>query len=153
MAIVGSRCDYEATLAAPAGSALEGQAKSRLSVQDRRPALAGNRPTISVDGDVVRVESDPHDAPWPGWRRLPAIGPFCHLTFRKAELRGFELIVPGIGAVVRAGYVGRLQLDRHGGGPGFEVVQRAAVTLLDGSEPVGRWVVNSMKLVDWEEGC
>jgi hypothetical protein len=149
MAIVGSQCDYEATLACAAGNVLEGLAKSRLGVQDGRPALTGARPTIRVDGDVVRVASDPGDGPWSGWRGLPLIGPWCHLTFRKAEVRGFELIVPGIGAALRSGYLVRLQLHRYGGGPGFEVVERAAVTLLDGSEPVGHWVVNCVKLVAW----
>jgi hypothetical protein len=84
------------------------------------PGLAGLRPTVRVEGDRLRVDSDPAERPpaaWTEWLTLvvpPLHDRWLDRCHRRAQVRAFEFDIPGLGARLREGLVLRVRFEING---------------------------------------
>ncbi len=144
--------DYEVTLVparpreAPYRDSSIGWTGTAVSLPASRgelPGLAGARPIVRVAGDRLRVESSPAERPAAAWTEwLVLLVPPLHRRWISrsllgAQVRAFELDVPGLGVRLREPLVLRVRCEfsAPGGGSMDDLV---VVSLREGAEELWR---------------
>jgi hypothetical protein len=148
--------DYDVTLATAPDGSFTGRAVSRQELSGCVPGLAGSRPRVRVAGETIRVESDPSERPpanWTYW--LLALVPVVWISppffinrwrdrqRRSAQVRAFDLLVPGILSQLRSGVTLRICQNAQ------IAKQLAEVTLGNGQIPLATWTPQEISRVPW----
>jgi hypothetical protein len=133
VAISGSWwCDYEVVRTGGVGGIYTGVARSLQAAGGGVPGLAGHRPTVRVQGDVLRFMANSAERPRATWTLLLAFWWHARKA-RSATVRAFEMTAHGIHAALAPSCVLRVQHQRYGG-PGVPLVVATKGTLLGTGE-------------------
>jgi len=148
--------DYEVILLADANDQLVGKATSLQATSGALPGLAGLYPTVTVCGDTFVVESQANERP-PArlWDYLTLFVPFAHGAYidrclRAAQVRAFELELPGLVSKVQPGHKIRLKRAILSG-PGYRSAVPCEVTLFNGVDVVHVWSLPKFSETSWTE--
>jgi hypothetical protein len=146
--------DYEVALTTDEHGMLTGKAASLQARNGMLPGLAGLHPTVTVVGDLLLVESNPAERPpAPLWDWVTLYLPFANDAYvsrrlRAAQVRSFELELPGLELRLKAGHVVRLthQLITP---PGRPLIRTTEVVVLDAGVEVARWSSPNLTRDEW----
>ena len=155
MAIPNSQFfDYEVTLTREPDGSFAGTAASLQAARGQLPGLAGARPRVRVVGETIRVDSDAAEKPPPRWTAVFVVwftalsNRWIERRSRSAQVRAFELTVPGIGDCLRPGV--RLRLSHQVFvNPGISSVRLTDVVVRDGSDVIASWKPEAPVSVPW----
>ena len=146
--------DYEVTLTREPDGSLAGTAASLQAARGQLPGLAGARPRVRVAGETIRVDSDVAEKPAPRWTAVfvvwftPLNNRWIDRGNRSAQVRAFELTVPGIGDCLRPG--ARLRLSHHViVNLGISSERLTDVVMTDGSGVIASWKPEAPVSVPW----
>jgi hypothetical protein len=148
--------NYETTLILDADGVLHGSVINRQAQQGAVPGLAGLNPTVTVLGDTLLIESNSAEAPpHAAWDWITLLIPFAHNAYvtrrlRAAQVRSFELVLPGLTKRLKPGYVMKL-IQCYVPLPGnpFSVKRHCEVVLLEEEAEIYRWISPNFDSTDW----
>ncbi len=148
--------NYEITLMLNADGVLHGTVINRQAEQVALPGLAGSNPTVTVLGDTLLVESNPAEVPPHAlWDWITLLIPFAHNAYvtrrmKAAQVRSFELVLPGFAERIKPGHVVKLvQCYVPLPGNPFSVKRHCEAVLLEAETEIYRWISPNFHSTDW----